>query len=440
MHTERHQGTKAPRHRGTEAPRHRNERKIRMRRSVKPLDHETGMTKESRTHPAITPSPVRGFALSGMRSVRLIAALLVLCGHWAPGALATEAPPCGDEGVWIQILGAGGPQLDDTMAASSYVVWLDDHARLLVDTAPGASVRFDEIGARFEDLDAIVWTHLHADHSADFAAFVNGSRFLERERPLTVLGPEGNEAFPDAETFVERMIGPGGAFPHLADFLTRQSSGGYRLRVWNVPAKGRKRWAGYGSEHMRLAAIPVHHGGVPTLAWRVEAAGKSIVLRRGLLQSERPDRRFRKGHRCPGRLARGAGNGPSRRQGAVRGSQQARSGRSPCQCPPCCCSATAPTAPAGARPRAWKRSRNSSGGPSYSLTTWSAGVYNARPAPGARLPRHWNFRIKGAKAMGKGDIRTKRGKITRGTFGVRRRKKSKKNAATQTANRPRPLA
>lgn len=42
--------------------------------------------------------------------------------------------------------------------------------------------------------------------------------------------------------------------------------------------------------------------------------------------------------------------------------------------------------------------------------------------------------------MGKGDIRTKRGKITRGTFGVRRRKKSKKNAATQTANRPRPLA
>ena len=216
--------------------------------------------------------------MPGMRSVRLIAALLVLCGHWAPGASATDAPPCGDEGVWIQILGAGGPQLDDTMAASSYVVWLDDHARLLVDTAPGASVRFDEIGARFEDLDAIVWTHLHADHSADFAAFVNGSRFLERERPLTVLGPEGNEAFPDAETFVERMIGPGGAFPHLADFLTRQSSGGYRLRVWNVPAKGRKRWAGYGSEHMRLAAIPVHHGGVPTLAWRVEAAGKSIVF------------------------------------------------------------------------------------------------------------------------------------------------------------------
>ena len=30
--------------------------------------------------------------------------------------------------------------------------------------------------------------------------------------------------------------------------------------------------------------------------------------------------------------------------------------------------------------------------------------------------------------MGKGDIRTRRGKITRGTFGARRRKKPKKKA------------
>lgn len=34
-----------------------------------------------------------------------------------------------------------------------------------------------------------------------------------------------------------------------------------------------------------------------------------------------------------------------------------------------------------------------------------------------------------ANSMGKGDIRTRRGKITRGTFGARRRKKPKKNRA-----------
>ena len=77
----------------------------------------------------------------------VLAAFLGALAAWAPGAVAVDAPPCGETGVWIQILGAGGPELDDTQGASSYVVWLDNRARLLVDTAPGASVRFDEIGA-----------------------------------------------------------------------------------------------------------------------------------------------------------------------------------------------------------------------------------------------------------------------------------------------------
>ena len=215
-----------------------------------------------------------------LRNRGMFAAGLAGLVAWAP-AMAAGAPPCGDTGVWIQILGAGGPELDDTRGASSYVVWVDNHARLLVDTAPGASVRFDEIGARFADLDAIVLTHLHAEHSADFPSFINGGRFLDRRRPLTVLGPEGDDVFPDTRTFVRRMLGPEGAFPYLADTLVRKPDSGYRLMVRNVPARGRQRWSGFGSENLRLAAIPVHHGGVPTLAWRVEAADRSIVFAGG---------------------------------------------------------------------------------------------------------------------------------------------------------------
>ena len=216
-----------------------------------------------------------------MRKTGLIAAVLGVFAYWAPAAGAVDAPPCGETGVWIQILGSGGPELDDARGPSSYVVWLDNRARLLVGTAPGASVRFDAIGARFEDLDAIVLTHLHADHGADFPSFINGGRFGERTWPLTVLGPEGNDTFPDTKTFVSRMIGPNGAFPHLADSLIRKPDRGYRLLVRNVPAHGRKRWTGFASDHLRLAAVPVHHGGVPTLAWRVEAADKSIVFAGG---------------------------------------------------------------------------------------------------------------------------------------------------------------
>lgn len=187
-------------------------------------------------------------------------------------------PYCGDEGVWIQILGAGGPELDDEQGGPSYVVFVDNKALLLVDTAPGASVAFDKAGARFEDLEAIVFTHLHADHAGDFPAFVKGSYFAEREALLPVLGPDGADPYPDTETFVERLIGADGAFAYLADFLTFRSSGGYKLSVRNVPAAGRRVWSAFRADTIRLSAIPVNHGPVPALAWRVEVGDQSIVF------------------------------------------------------------------------------------------------------------------------------------------------------------------
>jgi ribonuclease BN (tRNA processing enzyme) len=191
---------------------------------------------------------------------------------------AADAPFCGDEGVWVQILGAGGPELNDGQAGPSYLVWLDNHARLLVDAAPGSSAAFDRAGARFEDLDAIAFTHLHADHSADFPAFIKGSYFTERDRPLTVLGPSGEGVFPDTATFVERMIGKDGAYPYLADFLTYRSSGGYKVNARNVPATGQRRWSRFGTQHIRLSAIPVHHDIVPAVAWRVEVGDRVVVF------------------------------------------------------------------------------------------------------------------------------------------------------------------
>ncbi len=221
-----------------------------------------------------------GLAAAGALA-RIATALCLLFSLTAGAVWAAPrdtSPQCGNEGVWVQILGGGGPEITDDQAGASYVVWLDNHARLLVDTAPGASLRFDESGADFRDLDAIVFTHLHADHAADFPAFIKGSYFIGRERPLPVFGPDGNGDYPDTTVFVERLIGPQGAFPYLADFLTFRSSGGYKVDARNVPATGQRRWARFGTEHIRLAAIPVHHGPVPALAWRVEVGGYSVVF------------------------------------------------------------------------------------------------------------------------------------------------------------------
>ena len=207
---------------------------------------------------------------------RPILTLLTACLLSTP-AVADEV--CGDSGLWLQILGSGGPEIDDGQGASSYLVWVDGKARILIDPGPGSSVAFDQSKANFEDLYAIAFTHLHADHAADFPAFIKGSYFLDREEPLVVLGPDSrNEQYPDTETFVNRLIGPEGAFAYLQDFLTHKSSGGYRVRARNVPSNGKKRWAGFGNEELKMAAIPVNHGNVPSLAWRVDAGDQSVVI------------------------------------------------------------------------------------------------------------------------------------------------------------------
>ncbi len=186
---------------------------------------------------------------------------------------------CGETGVWLQILGAGGPELDDNQAGTSYLIWNDNKARLLIDTGPGSAVAFDQAEARFEDLYAIAYTNLHAHHAADFPSYIKGSYFADRVEPLIIFGPDSNNpTYPDTETFVDRLIGPSGAFSYLADFLTHKSSGGYRVRARNVPSIGKRRWARFGNEELKLSAIPVNHGDVPAIAWRVDIGDTSAVF------------------------------------------------------------------------------------------------------------------------------------------------------------------
>ncbi|MEM7096709.1 MAG: MBL fold metallo-hydrolase [Pseudomonadota bacterium] len=204
----------------------------------------------------------------------LVISLGIMC---TPAAWSDEI--CGDTGVWIQILGAGGPELTDGQAGSSYLIWHDGKARALIDTGPGSSLAFDQSKANFEDLQVIAFTNLQAEHTADFPAYIKGSQFLERKDPLVVLGPDSNsEDYPDTVTFVNRLIGPEGAFAYLQDFLTYKSSGGYRIRPRNVTSTGKRQWGRFNNEYLKLFAIPVNHGSIPALAWRVEIGGRKLVF------------------------------------------------------------------------------------------------------------------------------------------------------------------
>jgi len=205
---------------------------------------------------------------------RLLWACLLLLAGLPP---ASPAASCTDPGVHLQVLGAGGPELDDGRASSGYLLWQDGRARVLVDMGAGSLLRFEQGGARVEDLDVVLLSHLHVDHSADLPALIKGSYFSSRLRDLPLFGPTGNRLMPGTVAFVHDLFGARhGAFRYLSDYLDGGEA--YRLRPAEVPADGRALSRPWQGEGLRVAAVPVHHGPVPALAWRVALADRVVVF------------------------------------------------------------------------------------------------------------------------------------------------------------------
>jgi ribonuclease BN (tRNA processing enzyme) len=206
---------------------------------------------------------------------RLLVFGLGLACALSPSAIGQS---CGSQGIAVQVLGSGGPELPDKRASSSYLVWEDGQARALIDAGGGSALRFGESGATMSQLDVILFSHLHVDHSGDFPVLVKSSWFEDRKRPLPIYGPPGNEYFPSTREFVYDFFGDKrGAYRYLSELLVAGEDGSYKLQPHNVAA-GSMPVAVFSNAALTASAVRVIHGGVPALAWRVELHGKSIVL------------------------------------------------------------------------------------------------------------------------------------------------------------------
>jgi ribonuclease BN (tRNA processing enzyme) len=211
------------------------------------------------------------FRFAAAAFVALLAANLL-----AP--LEAQAGPCVRQGVELQVLGSGGPELEDKRASSSYLVWQDGRPRILVDSGGGSALRFGQAEAHVAQLDAILLTHLHIDHSGDLAALIKSSYFEQREHALPVYGPTGNSDFPSTKQFVADLFDPKrGAYRYLGDFLSGKD-GGYALQAHDVPLHEHEVRTLFRAGGVSAAATRVVHGGVPALGWRVNMDDKSIVF------------------------------------------------------------------------------------------------------------------------------------------------------------------
>ncbi len=199
---------------------------------------------------------------------------LLTFGSWT-GLVRAQ---CNADAVKLQILGSGGPELDDQRASSSYLVWVNNQATVLVDMGSGSSLNFERSGAKINDLEVVAFSHFHVDHSADFPALVKAAFFSNRTRSLPIYGPDGNKLMPSANEFVQGFFGKQGSYRYLQDYLIADQQGAFWLDVTTVNLNRKQIQSFPFNDGFTLNAIQVHHGPLPALAWRVNTQGCSITF------------------------------------------------------------------------------------------------------------------------------------------------------------------
>ena len=117
------------------------------------------------------------------------------------------AQSCTGNPVAVQVLGSGAPGFVKDRANTSYLLWVGNQAKILVDAGGGAYVRFGQAQAKFSDLSMILVSHLHPDHSSDLPGVLWSGRNT-RNDTLPIAGPSGDEAAPAFNDFLTRSFDP----------------------------------------------------------------------------------------------------------------------------------------------------------------------------------------------------------------------------------------
>jgi ribonuclease BN (tRNA processing enzyme) len=198
------------------------------------------------------------------------AALALAVGR-APALAAAQHPTPRAE---LVVLGSGGPRMTGRAASSNAIV-LDGKARILVDAGSGAAVRLGEVGLDIEDLDTILLTHLHIDHSGDLPG-VAKARGMSHHGPMTfrVFGPAARSVFPSTAGFIASLFDAHGIFVYQHTFGAEE-----RFAVTDLPidlAAPAREILREGD--LRIGSIATNHGEAPSVAYRIDGPGWSTAF------------------------------------------------------------------------------------------------------------------------------------------------------------------
>ncbi len=203
---------------------------------------------------------------------------IVLLGLYLITSTVTHSQSCDEQNIKLQVLGSGGPELTDGRVSSSHLIWVDGKATVLIDTGGGSAQQFEQAGGKIKDLQAILLTHLHVDHSVDLPTYVKGSFFTDRSQNLWVMGPKGNELMPDTSAYLNDLFGPGNVYGYLSNYWLSETTSTYKIKAIDAPLGHHKIQQHPINEHITASSIGVHHGPISAVAWRVDIGSCAITF------------------------------------------------------------------------------------------------------------------------------------------------------------------
>jgi ribonuclease BN (tRNA processing enzyme) len=169
----------------------------------------------------------------------------------------------------ITVLGKSPAWQDRGGACSGYLVE-GGGARVLLDCGPGVFGKLRRF-VDYVDVDAVVISHLHADHIFDLVPFASGLRYAPRQQPVPVDGWPGTDA-----PARPRLLAPAGA----REALRAVCSGGgmsaeHVERAFALSEYATADEPAVGGLGLRFAAVP-HY--VPTNAIEVREGGARLTF------------------------------------------------------------------------------------------------------------------------------------------------------------------
>jgi len=101
----------------------------------------------------------------------------------------------------VMVLGSGGPvATPQGRASAGYLIFTDGKPRILMDAGGGTFQRLAKSGVNVKDLDLVLMSHLHIDHTGDLSPIIktiyfhNAGAGILRDAPIHIWGPAANGA------------------------------------------------------------------------------------------------------------------------------------------------------------------------------------------------------------------------------------------------------